>query len=186
MDHVRIEARSGKGGAGSAHLHREKYKPRGGPDGGDGGRGGHVIMRGNPQLWTLLHLRYTKHVIAEFGEGGSSNQCSGKSGKDAVIEVPLGTVAKDPETGEVVGEVMEAGQEVILAQGGRGGLGNQHFKTAQLKTYYAERGSSPASTAWVPWRRSSNASSRQLLEASTGHTKPSYHAVRSMHDIDPG
>ena len=149
IDHVRIEARSGKGGAGSEHLHREKYKPRGGPDGGDGGRGGHVIMRGNPQLWTLLHLRYTKHVIAEFGEGGSSNQCSGKSGKDAVIEVPLGTVAKDPETGEVVGEVMEAGQEVILARGGRGGLGNQHFKTATNQTpRYAQPGE-PGEERWL-------------------------------------
>ncbi|MBP6696770.1 MAG: GTPase ObgE, partial [Flavobacteriales bacterium] len=99
IDHIRIEFRSGKGGAGSRHLRREKYMPKGGPDGGDGGRGGNVILRGNAQLWTLLHLRYTKHVIAGDGGSGGSNQRSGKAGKDVVIEVPLGTLAKNEDTG---------------------------------------------------------------------------------------
>lgn len=134
IDHIRIEARSGKGGAGSRHLRREKYMPKGGPDGGDGGRGGHVILRGNAQLWTLLHLRYTKHVIAKDGESGSSNQCSGKTGTDSVIEVPLGTVAKDAETGEILFDITTDGQETILLQGGRGGLGNQHFHSSTFQT----------------------------------------------------
>ena len=99
IDQIRIECRSGKGGAGSRHMRREKYIPKGGPDGGDGGRGGHIILRANPQLWTLLHLRYTKHVIAKDGESGSGNQSSGRMGEDRIIEVPLGTVAKDPDTG---------------------------------------------------------------------------------------
>lgn len=149
IDHIRIECRSGKGGKGSSHLRREKYMPKGGPDGGDGGRGGHVILRGNGQLWTLLHLRYTKHVIAEDGQVGSSNQSSGAAGKDQIIEVPLGTVVKDAETGEMLCEVTKEGEEHILFPGGRGGLGNQHFKTATNQTpRYAQPGE-PGIEKWV-------------------------------------
>lgn len=149
IDHIRIECRSGKGGKGSSHLRREKYMPKGGPDGGDGGRGGHVILRGNAQLWTLLHLRYTKHVIAEDGQVGYSNQSSGSAGKDQVIEVPLGTVVKDAETFEQICEVTKDGEEYILFPGGRGGLGNQHFKTATNQTpRYAQPGE-PGIEKWV-------------------------------------
>jgi GTPase len=149
IDHIRIECRSGKGGKGSSHLRREKYMPKGGPDGGDGGRGGHVIIRGNAQLWTLLHLRYTKHVIAEDGQVGYSNQSSGAAGKDQVIEVPLGTVVKDAETFEQLCEVTKDGEEHILFPGGRGGLGNQHFKTATNQTpRYAQPGE-PGIEKWV-------------------------------------
>lgn len=149
IDHIRIECRSGKGGKGSSHLRREKYMPKGGPDGGDGGRGGHIILRGNGQLWTLLHLRYTKHVIAEDGQVGSGNQSSGAAGKDQVIEVPLGTVVKDAETGEQLCEVTKDGEEHILFRGGRGGLGNQHFKSATNQTpRYAQPGE-PGIEKWV-------------------------------------
>ncbi len=149
IDHIRIECRSGKGGKGSSHLRREKYMPKGGPDGGDGGRGGHVIVRGNAQLWTLLHLRYTKHVIAGDGEVGGSNQCSGSAGHDQVIELPLGTVVKDDETGEVLCEVTQNGEEHVLFSGGRGGLGNQHFKTSTNQTpRYAQPGE-PGTEKWV-------------------------------------
>ena len=149
IDQIRIECRSGKGGKGSAHLRREKYIPKGGPDGGDGGRGGHIIVRGNAQLWTLLHLRYTKHVIAKDGEVGGRNQCSGASGEDQVIELPLGTVVKDDETGEVMCEVIEHGQEHILLPGGRGGLGNQHFKSSTNQTpRYAQPGE-PGISKWM-------------------------------------
>ncbi|MFN3874802.1 MAG: GTPase ObgE [Flavobacteriales bacterium] len=148
IDHIRIEARSGKGGAGSAHLRREKYMPKGGPDGGDGGKGGDVILRGNKQLWTLLHLRYTKHVIAGDGENGGSNQCSGKSGKDAVIEVPLGTVAKDDETGELLFDITEHGQEEVLLKGGRGGLGNQHFHSSTFQTPRFAQPGEPGQRKW--------------------------------------
>jgi GTPase len=149
IDHIRIECRSGKGGKGSSHLRREKYMPKGGPDGGDGGRGGHVIVRGNSQLWTLLHLRYTKHVIAEDGQVGSRNQSSGASGKDALIELPLGTVIKDMETDEVLCEVTEDGEEHILFPGGRGGLGNHNFKTSTNQTpRYAQPGE-PGVEKWV-------------------------------------
>lgn len=149
IDHIRIECRSGKGGKGSSHLRREKYMPKGGPDGGDGGRGGHVIVRGNAQLWTLLHLRYTKHVIAEDGQVGSSNQSSGSAGKDMVIELPLGTVVKDAETGEQLCEVTADGEEHILFPGGRGGLGNQHFKSSTNQTpRYAQPGE-PGIEKWV-------------------------------------
>lgn len=134
VDYIKIHCRSGKGGAGSAHLRREKYKPKGGPDGGDGGRGGHIILKGNKNLWTLLHLRYTRHVYAEDGAGGSSNQSTGANGKDTVIEVPLGTVARDAETGEVDFEITHEGETKILLEGGRGGLGNQHFKSATFQT----------------------------------------------------
>jgi GTP-binding protein len=134
VDYVKICCRSGKGGAGSAHLRREKFIPKGGPDGGDGGRGGHIIVRGNKQLWTLLHLKFRKHIIAEDGEGGGSALCSGKQGKDEILEVPLGTIAKDAETGEFICEINEDGQEFILTKGGRGGLGNHHFKSATFQT----------------------------------------------------
>jgi GTP-binding protein len=149
IDHIRIECRSGKGGKGSSHLRREKYMPKGGPDGGDGGRGGHVIVRGNAQLWTLLHLRYTKHVIAEDGQVGTSNQSSGSAGKDQLIELPLGTIVKDAETGEQLCEVTKDGEEHILFKGGRGGLGNQHFKSATNQTpRYAQPGE-PGIEKWV-------------------------------------
>ncbi|MBK8227049.1 MAG: GTPase ObgE [Flavobacteriales bacterium] len=148
IDHIRIEARSGKGGKGSAHLRREKFMPKGGPDGGDGGRGGNVILRGNSQLWTLLHLRYTKHVIAEDGAMGTSNQSSGLSGKDVVIEVPLGTVAKDDETGEALFDITEHGQEVVLLKGGRGGLGNQHFHSSTFQTPRFAQPGEPGQQKW--------------------------------------
>lgn len=130
VDYVKICCRSGKGGAGSRHMRREKFVPRGGPDGGDGGRGGHIIIRGSRNIWTLLHLKYRKHVIAEPGEGGSSALKTGRQGKDEILEVPLGTIARDAETGEVLFEVTEDEQEFIIVPGGRGGLGNHNFKTA--------------------------------------------------------
>ncbi len=143
IDYVKFEARSGRGGAGSAHLRREKFVPKGGPDGGDGGRGGHIILRGNTQLWTLLHLKYQKHVIAKNGENGGKSRKSGAQGEDATLEVPLGTVVKDAETGEVVAEITEDAQEVVILEGGRGGLGNDHFKTATRQTpRYAQPGES--------------------------------------------
>lgn len=130
VDLIRVYCRSGKGGAGSAHFARTKYNPKGGPDGGDGGRGGHIILRGNEQLWTLLHLRYHKNILAENGTNGSANNCTGREGKDIIIEVPLGTIARDEEAGEVEAEILEHGQEVIWVRGGRGGLGNKRFATA--------------------------------------------------------
>ncbi|MCX6331145.1 MAG: GTPase ObgE [Bacteroidetes bacterium] len=129
IDYIRIFCHSGHGGAGARHLMRNKLTAKGGPDGGDGGRGGHIILRGNAQLWTLLHLRYFKNVIADDGEGGSKNNCTGKDGKDIIIEVPLGTIARDEETGKVEAEILTDGQEIILAKGGRGGLGNSNFAT---------------------------------------------------------
>jgi GTPase len=130
VDYVKIYLRSGKGGAGSHHFHRSKGNPKGGPDGGDGGRGGHIIVRGNRQLWTMLHLKYTKHIMATDGESGSSALRTGANGEDRIIEVPLGTVVRDAETGVVECEVTEHGQEHIIVPGGRGGLGNDHFKTS--------------------------------------------------------
>lgn len=130
VDYVKICCRSGKGGAGSVHFHRDKFTAMGGPDGGDGGRGGHIILRGNKQLWTLIHLKYRKHVIAKDGTNGSSAKSSGKEGKDEILEVPLGTVARDAETGEIEFEITEDGQEMVIVPGGRGGLGNHHFKTS--------------------------------------------------------
>lgn len=134
VDYVKICCRSGKGGSGSAHLHRDKNTPKGGPDGGDGGRGGHIILKGNKQLWTLLHLKFRKHVIAENGENGGQSLRTGKDGKDDILEVPLGTVAKDAETGEILFEITEDGETKILTPGGRGGLGNWHFKSATRQT----------------------------------------------------
>lgn len=129
IDFIRIFCRSGHGGAGSRHFMRNKLTAFGGPDGGDGGRGGHIILRGNNQLWTLLHLRYYKNVLAEDGENGSKNNCTGHDGKDIIIEVPLGTIARDEETEEIEAEILEDGQEIILMPGGRGGLGNSNFAT---------------------------------------------------------
>lgn len=130
IDYIRIFCKSGHGGAGSKHFMRTKYNAQAGPDGGDGGRGGHIILKGNTQLWTLLHLRYYKHVHAENGENGSGNNSTGRFGKDTYIEVPLGTIARDEETGEQEAEILEDGQEIILVRGGRGGLGNANFATA--------------------------------------------------------
>ncbi len=130
IDYVKIYCRSGKGGAGSAHFHRAKYQPKGGPDGGDGGRGGHIIIRGNRNLWTLIHLKYERHVFAQDGESGSRNKRFGKDGKDEIIEVPLGTVIYDGETGEFLFDIREDKQEVVFLSGGRGGLGNWHFRSA--------------------------------------------------------
>ena len=141
IDYVKIFCASGHGGAGSMHLHRAKYVPKGGPDGGDGGRGGHIILRANPQFWTLIHLKYRKHVKAENGASGSGGLRTGKNGEDIILEVPVGTVAKDAETEEVLFEMMEPGQERILCKGGRGGLGNNNFKTATNQTpRYAQPG----------------------------------------------
>lgn len=130
VDQIKVFCRSGHGGAGSKHFLRNKLTAKGGPDGGDGGRGAHIILRGNKQLWTLLHLRYFKNILAEDGENGSGNNSSGKTGKDIFIEVPLGTIAKDAETGKLEAEILEHGQEIILLRGGRGGLGNSNFKSA--------------------------------------------------------
>lgn len=129
IDYIRIFARSGHGGAGVRHFMRNKLTAKGGPDGGDGGRGGHIILRGSTQLWTLLHLRYFKNVLADDGENGSKNNCTGHDGKDIIIEVPLGTVARNEETGEQEAEILEDGQEIIWMKGGRGGWGNSHFAT---------------------------------------------------------
>ncbi len=130
IDYVKIYCRSGKGGAGSLHFHRAKYVPKGGPDGGDGGRGGHIILRGNRNLWTLLHLKYQKHIQATDGGKGGESRSFGKDGEDRIIEVPCGTVVYDGETGEWLTEIKEHGEQVILLKGGRGGLGNWHFRTA--------------------------------------------------------
>ncbi len=130
VDYVKIFARAGAGGAGSAHFRREKFVAFGGPDGGDGGRGGSVVLRGDSQYWTLIHLKYQRHIFAKDGEAGGGARSSGKSGQDSVIPVPLGTVARDAETGEIIGEVTADGEELVLLRGGRGGLGNWHFKTA--------------------------------------------------------
>ena len=130
VDYVKIYCRSGKGGRGSTHMHRAKYQPHGGPDGGDGGRGGYIILRANRNYWTLLHLRYQRHVLAGHGGSGSKNRSTGKDGEDRVIEVPCGTVAYNAETGQYLCDVTEHGQEVVLLKGGRGGLGNWNFRTA--------------------------------------------------------
>lgn len=130
IDYVKIFMRSGRGGGGSASFRREKSVPKGGPDGGDGGRGAHIILKGNKQLWTLLHLKYRKHIHAENGEYGKGRGSTGADGKDVILEVPLGTVVRDAETGEKLAEVMEHDEKVILFRGGRGGLGNTHFKTS--------------------------------------------------------
>jgi GTPase len=143
VDQIRVFCKSGHGGAGSKHFMRTKFNSKAGPDGGDGGRGAHIILKGNAQLWTLLHLRYFKNVIAEDGENGSKNNSTGRYGKDIIIEVPLGTIARNEETGELQAEILEDGQEVILLRGGRGGLGNSNFKTATNQAPdYAQPGES--------------------------------------------
>ena len=148
VDYVKVCCRSGKGGAGSRHFHRDRTTAKGGPDGGDGGRGGHIILRGNKQIWTLLSLKYRKHIIAPAGGSGSSALCTGKFGKDEIVEVPLGTVAKDAETGEFLFEITEHGEELILLSGGRGGLGNNHFKSSTNQTpRYAQPGE-PGKEEW--------------------------------------
>lgn len=149
IDYVKICSRSGHGGGGSAHLHRDKLTAKGGPDGGDGGRGGHIILRGNAQLWTLLHLQYRKHVIAENGHNGGPNHSFGAQGKDDVLEVPLGTIARDAETGEIKCEITEDGQEIILTRGGRGGLGNAHFKSPTNQTPRHAQPGEPGIEEWV-------------------------------------
>ncbi len=148
VDYVKIFCASGNGGNGSMHLHREKYIAKGGPDGGDGGRGGHIILRGNSQYWTLIHLRYRKHIKAEHGEAGSGALCKGANGADIYLDVPLGTVARDADTGEMLFEITEDGEEKILVKGGRGGLGNAYFKSATNQTpRYAQPGE-PGSEGW--------------------------------------
>ena len=149
VDYVKICCRSGKGGAGSLHFRREKYIPKGGPDGGDGGRGGDIIMRGNAQMWTLLHLRYTKHLMAEDGGPGGSNQLTGASGKDVYIDVPLGTVAYEAETRKPLGEITEDGQTVVLLKGGRGGKGNAFFKSATMQAPKFAQPGEPSQEAWI-------------------------------------
>ncbi|MDP2887761.1 MAG: GTPase ObgE [Bacteroidota bacterium] len=134
VDYVKIFCKSGNGGPGSTHLRREKSEPKGGPDGGDGGRGGHIILRGNAQMWTLLHLKYRKHVFAGHGGSGGKQCSSGADGEDVILDVPLGTLAKDAETGEFLFEITQDGESHILVQGGRGGLGNTHFKSPTQQT----------------------------------------------------
>jgi len=141
IDYVKIYTHSGSGGSGSIHFRREKFIPKGGPDGGDGGRGGHVIIRGNKQLWTLLHLKYRKHVIAGDGKNGEGGKRNGADGMDVVLEVPLGTVAKNAESNELIDEIINDKQELIVTPGGKGGLGNDHFKSPTNQTpRYAEPG----------------------------------------------
>ncbi|MFK5857638.1 MAG: GTPase ObgE [Bacteroidota bacterium] len=141
VDYVKIYCRSGDGGTGSVHFRREKFIAKGGPDGGDGGKGGDIILRGNSQMWTLLHLRYTRHLRASHGERGGKQRSSGSQGEDIIIQVPLGTIAKNPETDEIITEITKNGQEIILLPGGRGGLGNDHFKTATNQApQYAQPG----------------------------------------------
>ncbi|MBP5573545.1 MAG: GTPase ObgE [Bacteroidales bacterium] len=149
VDYVKIYCRSGKGGAGSMHFRREKYIPKGGPDGGDGGRGGDIILRGNAQMWTLLHLRYTKHLMAEDGVPGGSNQLTGAAGKDVFIDVPLGTVAYEAETRKPLGEITENGQTVVLLKGGRGGKGNAFFKSATMQAPKFSQPGEPSQEAWI-------------------------------------
>ncbi|MBC7849391.1 MAG: GTPase ObgE [Chitinophagaceae bacterium] len=149
IDYIRVFCRSGHGGPGSKHFMRTKFNAMAGPDGGDGGRGGHIILRGNKDFWTLLHLRYMKNVLAENGETGSGNNSSGRSGKDVIINVPLGTVARDEETGNLEAEILEDGQEVIWVRGGRGGMGNAHFATP---TNQAPEHSQPGEPGLESWK----------------------------------
>ena len=149
IDHVKFCSRSGKGGAGSVHFRREKFVPKGGPDGGDGGRGGHIILKGNKQMWTLLGLRYRKHAIAENGLPGEGGKKSGADGKDVILHVPLGTIAKESDSGKIRCDITKDEQQIILTRGGKGGLGNDHFKTATKRTpYYAQPGE-PGIEEWI-------------------------------------
>jgi len=149
IDYVKIHCRSGKGGAGSKHFRREKFEEKGGPDGGDGGRGGHVIVRGDKNMWTLLHLKHKRHIKAGHGEAGSGSTSTGADGEDSFVNVPLGTIARDSETGEFLFEVSEDGEEHILVKGGKGGWGNNHFKTA---TNQAPRYSQPGEDLEEAWK----------------------------------
>jgi len=149
IDYVKINCRSGHGGAGSLHFRREKHVPKGGPDGGDGGRGGHIILKANAQLWTLLHLKYQKHIKADSGNGGEGGRRTGAEGQDVYIEVPLGTIARHAETNEVMAELTEDGQEIILLPGGRGGLGNTHFKSSTQQAPYHSQPGEPGREEWV-------------------------------------
>ena len=149
VDRIRVLCRSGNGGAGSVHFHRDKNTTKGGPDGGDGGRGGHVILKGNRHIWTLLHLRYQKHLFAQNGENGTANLSTGSNGKDIIIEVPLGTIARYDETDEFILEITEHNQTKILLEGGMGGLGNDHFKSSTNQTpQYAQPGI-PGKEGWI-------------------------------------
>ncbi len=148
VDYIRIYCKSGNGGKGSTHLRREKSEPKGGPDGGDGGRGGHIILRGNRNMWTLLHLRYRKHIHAGHGESGSKQLSTGANGEDVYVEVPLGTVVRDEETGEVIAEITEHDQEAIMLRGGRGGLGNNHFKSPTMRTPRFAQPGEPGIEGW--------------------------------------
>ncbi len=149
VDYVKIHCKSGNGGPGSAHFRREKFVPKGGPDGGDGGRGGHIILKGNLHKWTLLHLKYQKHIKAENGVAGSGQKKTGADGKDVIIEVPLGTIAKDAETGEFLFEITEHDEQKVLVKGGRGGLGNVHFKSS---TNQAPRYAQPGEAGSEGWK----------------------------------
>lgn len=148
VDLIKIFLKSGKGGAGSVHFHRDRWTRKGGPDGGDGGRGGNIILKGNRNLWTLLHLRYHKHFIAGDGQNGGSNNCTGADGEDVIIEVPLGTVVKDVKTGEMLAEVIEHDQEVLLLKGGKGGKGNAFFKSPTMQ---APRFAQPGESGVEKW-----------------------------------
>lgn len=149
IDYVKFNGRSGKGGAGCRHFHKEKFIDKGGPDGGDGGHGGHIILRGNAQMWTLLHLKFRKHIRAEDGKGGEGANMTGADGKDEIIDVPLGTVAKDAETDEILCEVNDDGQEVILLRGGRGGKGNAHFATPTNQAPQHAQTGEPSIEQWI-------------------------------------
>lgn len=149
IDYVKFHSRSGKGGAGCLHFHKEKFIDKGGPDGGHGGRGGHIILRGNAQMWTLLHLKFRKHIRAEDGQGGGGQDMTGSDGKDEVIEVPIGTVAKDAETGAVLCEINTDGEEVIFMAGGRGGKGNSYFATPTNRAPQHAQPGEPGKEAWI-------------------------------------
>ncbi|WP_293942652.1 MULTISPECIES: GTPase ObgE [unclassified Sphingobacterium] len=149
VDYVKVCCRSGHGGAGSAHLHRDKHTATGGPDGGDGGRGGHIVLKGTTNIWTLLHLKYRKHIIASNGESGGSSLRTGATGRDEILEVPLGTIAKDAETGEVLFDITEDGETKILVPGGKGGLGNWHFKSPTQQTPRFSQPGMPGKEQWM-------------------------------------
>jgi len=149
VDSIKVFVKSGKGGAGSVHFYRDKYTRKGGPDGGNGGRGGHIIIKGNRNLWTLLHLRYHKHFIAKDGENGGSNNKTGADAEDVIIEVPLGTIVRDVDTNEIIAEVIEHGQEAIVLRGGRGGKGNAFFKSSTLQTPRFAQEGEPGQEKWV-------------------------------------
>lgn len=149
IDYVKFNARSGHGGPGCLHFHREKFIDKGGPDGGDGGRGGNIILRGNSQLWTLLHLKYRKHIIAENGKGGEGQNRTGAAGKDEILDVPLGTIARSAETNEILAEITKDGEEIILMPGGRGGKGNSHFATPTNQAPQHAQPGEPGRDEWV-------------------------------------